>query len=263
MSQLPTSEVNLTFNQLLNCYVQRYDDLFVAYCHGNWTKCDWVAIAYHWERHGKQEGRKLSCTHVRQCTRANFNLLNLIDEDHTPYNMCRNLEWQVCAAKGMLPGQKGSSIQFSVAPKDMDTKGLSHSLGTCGGSHPTLPPAGSNGIFGYTNDDIYFLEVCLYNQICENNEALFAVRRGEDFRCRFSRDRFNELERILRTPATLPSRESVQCTAKGPVPLSDGTGLHDGVITCEQCAALHTQIPGECSDMRDCAHCSYCQSSWF
>ena len=34
------------------------------------------------------------CTHAHRCKRANLNILNLVGGS-TPYNLCRNLEWQV------------------------------------------------------------------------------------------------------------------------------------------------------------------------
>jgi len=42
--------------------------------------------------------------HAENCVRANLNILALYG-DRVPYNICRNLEWMVCAAKGQLPGQ--------------------------------------------------------------------------------------------------------------------------------------------------------------
>ena len=56
-----------------------------------------------------------------------------------PYNLCRNLEWQVCAAKGKLPGQGGRGIRFAIEPGRLDTDG-DKPFAQCGGwSAPRTP----------------------------------------------------------------------------------------------------------------------------
>lgn len=57
--------------------------------------------------------------HARECVHANLNILSLYGS-RVPYNICRNLEWQVCAAMGRLPGQRGPHIIFSKEPKQLD-----------------------------------------------------------------------------------------------------------------------------------------------
>lgn len=44
--------------------------------------------------------------HAQSCIRRNVNILSLYGSQ-VPYNICRNTEWQICAAKGTLPGQGG------------------------------------------------------------------------------------------------------------------------------------------------------------
>ena len=78
----------LTHRQRLECYGTRYKDLFRGYCNSDFAKCDWAALQYHWDHHGQFEGREFDCSHVKACTAANMNLLNLVDEDKVPYNMC-------------------------------------------------------------------------------------------------------------------------------------------------------------------------------
>ena len=46
--------------------------------------------------------------HAANCVRANRNIFSLYGE-RIPFNICRNLEWMVCAAQGKLPGQGVSS----------------------------------------------------------------------------------------------------------------------------------------------------------
>lgn len=233
----------------------------MGYCQSDWQRCSWKGLRAHWERAGQHEGREFNCTHIRHCTRANLNLLNLVDKDRVPYNICRNLEWQVCAAQGLLPGQGAPNIKFSYAPKDMDVNGLEHSLGRCAGWHPGEPPGKSGGLFGFTNDDIYFMEICLFNQICENKQELFELVVGQEFVCDFSPTRFAELETIIRTPALPEPQGTLQCTMDGGKHLDHliPPGALRESITCEICEALHAQTPGECSDIRDCDVCSFCQ----
>lgn len=62
--------------------------------------------------------------HIRLCLLANMNILNLI-AGRVPYNLCRNLEWQVCAATGKLPGQPISGhMFFADPPSSLDPSGM-------------------------------------------------------------------------------------------------------------------------------------------
>ena len=68
----------------------------------------------------------------------------------------------------------------------------------------------SSVIAGYTTDDIFYLEVCLYNQICANGAELFDLERGQEFRCKFSRARYRELQTMLLGEYWEPA-EAYQC----------------------------------------------------
>ena len=64
--------------------------------------------------------------HAERCVRANVNILSLYG-DRLPYNICRNLEWQMCAAQGKLPGQgtnldgtRDRTIKFAKAPRELE-----------------------------------------------------------------------------------------------------------------------------------------------
>ena len=48
--------------------------------------------------------------HAEACVQSNFNILSLYEP--AVYNTCANYEWQVCAARGRLPGQNGAGIQL-------------------------------------------------------------------------------------------------------------------------------------------------------
>ena len=64
---------------------------------------------------------------------------------------------QVCSANGWLPGQQSPTVVFARAPKTLDVKGTTGKpFGQCGGWAPAEAPTG--GIYGYTTDDIYYLE---------------------------------------------------------------------------------------------------------
>jgi len=65
-------------------------------------------------------------SHAGGCVNANHNILSLFG-NRVVYNMCRNLEWQVCAAQGKLPGQKGFGIRFAYEPSDLNVNGESYS----------------------------------------------------------------------------------------------------------------------------------------
>ena len=183
----------------------------MLYCAGSLSVCDWDGLKRHYETVGKGEGRTFYCTHVIKCTRANLNILNLI-AGRVPYNICRNLEWQVCASQGQVPGQGGRRIRFSFAPQDMNPDLIrGHNLGKCGGWHPAKVPTG--GVFGYTNDDIFFLEVCLFNEMCSNTDALFNVRSGEDFVCEFSTAGFAQLQALLLSPSGPMPPSARRCSA--------------------------------------------------
>ncbi|KAL3927918.1 MAG: hypothetical protein SGPRY_002610 [Prymnesium sp.] len=53
---------------------------------------------------------------VGSCDNAGFNILELFSQQ-VPYNTCRNLEWQVCAAQGKLREQfEDHSVAFTLDP---------------------------------------------------------------------------------------------------------------------------------------------------
>jgi len=146
--------------------------------------------------------------HAERCVKANYNILSLYG-DRLPYNICRNLEWQACAAKGELPGQLSPTIRFARAPKTLDPDGATGKpLGQCKGWVPPERP--STGVYGYATDDIFYLEVCLFNQICTNGHELFELDQDEPWECAFSIERLRELQEILLEPFVEPP-DAVQC----------------------------------------------------
>ena len=105
------------------------------------------------------------------------------------YNSCRNLEWQVCAALGRLPGQRTPRVEFADAPGSVETS----RLGICGGDHPQ----GCDRRKAYSNNDIAILEICTYSWICGNNHELFRLSEGEPWTCHVREPRIRELQALL------------------------------------------------------------------
>ena len=126
---------------------------------------------------------------AQECARANRTILELNDEE---YNSCANLEWQACAAKGRVPGQRTPRIVFANAPGEVDIRGSDGlpALGTCAGTPHEC-------VVGYSNDDIFFLEVCIYSKICANRDELFRLGASEMFTCRVSDAGLTELQQLL------------------------------------------------------------------
>ena len=89
---------------------------------------------------------------ARACVQANRNILMLfggnVHNTGAGYNSCRNLEWQVCAALGRLPGQRTPTIIFARAPNSLDAEG-ERPLAHCGGYSPQ-----GCGPYSYSNDDM-------------------------------------------------------------------------------------------------------------
>mmetsp|Transcript_39965 Transcript_39965/g.97062 ORF Transcript_39965/g.97062 Transcript_39965/m.97062 type:complete len:464 (+) Transcript_39965:28-1419(+) len=114
--------------------------------------------------------------HGAACVQQNYNILSLYGTE-VPYNLCRNLEWQGCAAKGELHGQRSKTIIFSFAPKKLRVDGGRYPLGSCN----SYAPLGCES--GYASGDIFYLEVCIYSRICGNRNSLWYLNAGEPWQC--------------------------------------------------------------------------------
>ena len=93
---------------------------------------------------------------------------------------------------GLLRGQAGKKIRFARAPNTLNFNG-GPSFGVCSG----WTNKRCNTRTRFANDDIYFLEICFYNQICSNGDALFQLQVGEDFECDLDDRRFRALQQQL------------------------------------------------------------------
>lgn len=65
-------------------------------------------------------------------------------------------------------------------------------LGACYGYAPH-----GCGREGFANDNIFFLEACLYSEICSNREELFAIPAGGFFTCRLDPTGLSRLRGLL------------------------------------------------------------------
>ncbi len=138
------------------------------------------------------------------CVERNFNILALFGTT-LPYNMCRNLEWLVCAAKGELVGQETPVLRFAEKPADLridaNTGDGGRPLGKCGGyaeENRLLDGRSCVSGEGYNNDDVFFLEVCIYSVICDNADSLFTdAGPEEDWVCDFNPEGLRKLESWL------------------------------------------------------------------
>jgi len=134
-----------------------------------------------WHCHGND------VDHATACTRANVNILSLYGWE-IPYNVCRNLEWQVCAAKGTLPGQGSDNIIFSFAPKDLQVDGGDFPLGGCN----SYAPSGCGGA-DYASGDIFYLEACVLDTMCSNRDDMWALKAGDTWHCEMEYAGFKKL----------------------------------------------------------------------
>lgn len=131
--------------------------------------------------------------HAVACVGANVNILSLYG-DAIPYNICRNFEWQICAAKGLLPGQGGKQIRFAYAPKWLEPAGGPHPFGSCN----SYAPAGcGEGEGGYGSSDIFFLESCVYSMACLNRDEFWALDAEQDFECVLDVDGYRKLQHFV------------------------------------------------------------------
>jgi hypothetical protein len=113
--------------------------------------------------------------HAEACVKANVNILSLYG-NQVPYNICRNIEWMICAAKGTLPGQgpgtglgpdgqgqasrEDRTIRFAYAPKRLEIHGGVHPLGGCNAYAPN-----GCGKQGYASSDIYFVRAAARHSV--------------------------------------------------------------------------------------------------
>ena len=127
-----------------------------------------------------------------RCIASSNNILRVVGGEWK-WNMCQNLAWQLCAATGKLPGQRGKTLRFATAPREL-------TLSEWG--QPTSWPCESgrcpNGKFAV--GDVFYAEIAVYRAICANAGDLFSVRVGEALECDVNVAAFDRLaERLMAT----------------------------------------------------------------
>ena len=163
----------------------------------------------------------------------NSNMMQLLPLSH--HSICVNYQWLVCAARGLLHGQGSTSIRFSYPPGRLAVLGASdggpsprdYSGGPLGPDDTGLPElfaprcVGQPGCLGWeahqvlgstdaysspechnTDDcfwsgDVFHLEVCLLNSICDNGAEIFSLAVGELWHCNVSDAGLDQVKRWL------------------------------------------------------------------
>uniref|UniRef100_A0A7S3C2S7 Uncharacterized protein n=1 Tax=Haptolina ericina TaxID=156174 RepID=A0A7S3C2S7_9EUKA len=101
-------------------------------------------------------------------------------------------------------------------------------------------------------------ETCLFNEICENGDALFSLSHGAVFKCDFSEARFLELQQLLLSPWHEPD-DIEDCWESKTCIETDGPGK---TPTCSQCwrAKEGDGESGDCSSLKGCDNdlCNFC-----
>jgi hypothetical protein len=157
-----------------------YDETIFAYC----------SASLGWGERFKGNDYSRHVELPERCVAASENILRVIHQ--TPdWNMCMNLHWQMCAVRGLLHGQAGNWMHFSLAPSQLDV-GVFERPSWCVGDCATH----------YSVGDVYFAEVCVLSVICRNSEELWALEVGELFACDL------DTKRLLRLRDTLSSNST-------------------------------------------------------
>lgn len=173
--------------------------------------------------------------HADASVRHNVNILQLWPP--AVYDTCANYQWLVCAAKGLLHGQGDNQMLFAYppgrlsvvsgpdgpqprdwsevppSPEPLSDRGLpAMPAPRCAGApdcygwegHQALGSTDSYAGEGcestdqcYWSGDIFHLEVCLLNAICDNGEELFHLQIGQPWRCQLSQQRMASLKSVL------------------------------------------------------------------
>ena len=150
-------------------------------------------------------------------------------------------------------------LKFSRAPGTLQPGGgTGKPLGKCCGWVPEgMHPKG--GAFGYATDDIFYLEACIFSQICDNGDDVFSLKVGDPFECRFSTTRFRELQELLLSPWSEPAGAE-QCTSSKTCIEVDASATGGAATpTCSQCWRVN-QGEGDCSALAGCNNdlCGFC-----
>mgnify|MGYP004170764409 CR=1 FL=1 len=136
-------------------------------------------------------GGDLNVKLADRCQRAKRNVLRLMTGSWT---MCQNLEWQLCALQGKLPGQGGKAIAFATRPRDVQLEWWANPS-----THPSYPcqQGGWCDPGAFTVGDVFFAEIMVAYKICSNGARLLELEIDEPFYCQLDRDRYLKLANRL------------------------------------------------------------------
>lgn len=128
---------------------------------------------------------------AERCRRAHRNVLRLLGGSDR-WDMCQNLQWQMCALQGKLPGQDGDTrVAFATAPRALLREWWDNPS-----SHPTWGCCGPNK---FSVGDVYFAEVAVTYSVCRNRAVMFSLDEGEFFRCDLDVEAYEHLAMLLDT----------------------------------------------------------------
>ena len=118
------------------------------------------------------------------CKHAGLNVLRI-----NVWNMCRNLEWVLCAVRGGIAYGGGGepALLFTLAPQALDMRMFDED-----GFHQARHSCGD-----YAENAIYYLEVCILNEICGNRDELFGTPMGQPFYCQLDLGGYQALIAVL------------------------------------------------------------------
>jgi len=155
-----------------------FDETILEFCSGQLGMDPW-------------DGGDLNHKLAQRCLQAHRNVLRVLIGG---WSMCTNLQWQMCALTGKLPGQGSSRISFATAPKSMQLQWWTDP----GATRPTYPCEGSwCDPNGYTVGDVFFAEMAISTTLCRNRAQLYRLRVGEFFVCDLDEDSYYNWAKVL------------------------------------------------------------------
>ena len=106
---------------------------------------------------------------------------------------------ETCAATGKLPNQPSNAARFAPAPKHVRLEEVRDPPEACICTDITACPD-----LPMFCPDAYTFEVCYFNHVRKNRDALFAIETGEDFLCEFDAEKYRSLKDLLAPPPPPP-----------------------------------------------------------
>lgn len=117
------------------------------------------------------------------CSRANRNILRVsaLWLRKTSWDMCKNLEWVACAARGALPHQ-GPTIHFATPPSRMDPRDAD----AFREYKQNILRWSAHYEIDTLSWSFFAVELCVFVLVCDNADELWTLSRGNPFVCAVS-----------------------------------------------------------------------------